>query len=391
MPAASCTSPDRKVADRGYPPIVAWAEKLPSGRYRGLYRDAASRRRSAGTFTHKVKAERAAAALELQARRDAWRDADSFLRPWGEWCARWWDSRDVEDSTRRGDSHRRRNHLEPQWSDVAIGSITRQDVKDWIAQMKRDGVSDAHRQRIVHLFSASMNSAVDAEIIPANPASRLKLVGSAPAQERYLTRDEYSAIRAQLPTVRDQLIADVLVHTGMRWGEVAGLHIARLDLNRSTVRVVETFDETANKVKAYPKGRKVRDVPLTPDLVEAFDGHTAKGTCGIEHGTGRCVGTLALTAAEGGPLRNHNWANRVWRPAVTAAGVGHVRPHDCRHTYASWLLQEGISLAEVGRLLGHVSAQTTQRYAHLAETPSAAVLAALAAPRKPHEAVAESV
>lgn len=370
---------------------MAWAEKLPSGKWCGRYRDAAGRRQSAGTFTHKAKAERAAAALEAEARKQSWRGADSFLRPWGEWCERWWESRDVEDSTRRGDAHRRKNHLEPRWKDVPIGAINRHDVKEWVADLRRAGVGPETVKRIVHLFSASMNAAVDAEIVPLNPAARLKLAGGAPAQERYLTREEYAAIREQLPTERDQLIADTLVNTGMRWGEAAGLHVPRLELPRSLVRVVETFDETANKIKAYPKGKKVRDVPLVPELVEAFGSLPKRGSCGVEHATGRCPGPLALTSQEGAPLRNTNWAGRVWHPAVLAAGVGHVRVHDLRHTYASWLLQQGIDLAEVGRLLGHVSSQTTQRYAHLADTPSAAVIAALAAPRKSHEGLPKAM
>lgn len=371
-----------------YPAHMAWAEKLPSGRWRGVYRDGAGRRRSAGTFTHKVKATNAAGALEQQARRDAWRDADSFLRPWGEWCERWWASRVVEDSTRRGDTHRKKNHLEPRWANVPIGSITRHDVREWVAALHRE-LGPESVKRVVHLFSASMNAAVDAEVIPANPAARLKLVGGAPAQERYLTRDEYAAIRAQLPTPRDQLVADVLVNTGLRWGEAAGLHLARIDTARGVVRVVETYDETEKRMKAYPKGKRVRDVPLVPELAASFgESTTGAKTCGAEHPAGHCVGPLALTTEEGAPLRNSNWAYRVWHPAVKAAGVGRCRVHDLRHTYASWLLQEGIPLAEVGRLLGHVSPQTTQRYAHLAETPSAAILAALRAPRKPHDEAA---
>lgn len=359
---------------------MAWAERLPSGRYRGLYRDGAGKRRSAGTFTHKVRAASAAGALEQAAHRAAWRDPDSFNRPWGEWCLRWWESRDVEASTMRGDTHRRRNHLEPKWATVPIGSITRHDVREWVAAMRKKGIGPETVKRIVHLFSASMNAAVDAEVITANPAARLKLSGGSPAPERYLTREEYDAIRAQLPTVADQEIADALVHTGMRWGELAGLHRARIDTDRAVLRVVETYDETANSVKAYPKGKRIRDVPLTPELVAVFAEIAAAGDCGVPHATGRCPGALAFTTIEGAPLRNSNWAYRVWTPAVRASGVGHVRVHDLRHSYASWLLQQGITLAEVGRLLGHVSPLTTSRYAHLAATPSAAVLAALHVP-----------
>ncbi len=43
---------------------MPWAEKLPSGKYRALYRDARGKRRSAGTYTHKAEAVRKAGAAE---------------------------------------------------------------------------------------------------------------------------------------------------------------------------------------------------------------------------------------------------------------------------------------------------------------------------------------
>lgn len=365
---------------------MAWAEKLPSGKYRGLYRDANGKRRSAGTFAHKPKAVRAAAAKEEQARKAMMRDPEAFKRGWGEWVEEWWPTRSVAPSTLRNDAARRRNYLEPRWGSVPIGSITRQDIKAWAAQLRRDGLGPESVKRCVHLLSASLVAAMDAEIIDANPAARIKLPKGALAPERYLTRDEYDAIRAQLPTTGDQFIADLLVNTGLRWGELAGLHRARVDLERGNIRVVETFDESEGAMAPHPKGKRIRDVPLIPELVEWLEACSwSRPGCGVEHATGRCPGPLLVTTEEGAALRNSNWAYRVWTPAVEASGVGHARIHDLRHTYASWLLQRGIPLAEVGDLLGHISAQTTQRYAHLAGTRHESVRSALAAPRKPHE------
>ena len=366
---------------------MPWAEKLPSGKYRGVYRDAQGKRRSAGTYTHKANAVREAGAKESYARKQQWRDPAAFKRPWGEWANEWWPTRLVEDTTQRADLIRKHKHLDPRWGNTPLGAITRQDVRAWASEMLRGETSAATVQRIVHLFSASLNAAVDAEVLDSNPAARLKLPKSALAAERFLTRPEFSVIRGFLPTTHDQLIADVLVNTGMRWSELAGLHWSRVDLVRGVVTVVETYDDVLGKMKPYPKGKRARVVPLPQFIVKDL-GEIERGskTCGVEHMGGRCSSGLVFTSPEGRPLRNSNWSP-MWRTAVDLSHVGHVRIHDLRHTYASWLAQEGIPLTEIGRMLGHVSTQTTQKYAHLAAPPNKAVLAALkgpGAPRKPH-------
>lgn len=381
---------------------MAWAEKLPSGRYRGLYRDANGKKRSVGeTFTHKARAERAAAALEGKSRRSLYGDPDAARRTWGEWADEWWPTRHVAGSTARVDEGRRRVHLDPRWGDVPIGSIRRHDIKEWAAAMVRRGVGASTAQRAVHLLSASLAGAVDAEIIEANPAARIMLPKGAQATERFLTKEEFAAVVDELPTTNDQLIAYVLAYLGLRWGEMAGLHANRLDLDRGVLRVVETWDEKNGTITAYPKGKKVRDVPVPGWLVEllaALPEPKRGARCGLVHVDGNgnpikngCRSSLVLTTFSGTVLRNSNWAD-VWRAAVERADVGHCRPHDLRHTYASWLIQNGVPLAEVGRLMGHVSTATTAKYAHLADTPTDAVMAALgtpsavlAAPDLPHE------
>jgi len=68
----------------------------------------------------------------------------------------------------------------------------------------------------------------------------------------------------------------------------------------------------------------------------------------------------------GGPVTDTHFRNRVWYPAVAAAGIRRFAPRIMRHTAASWLVQDAVPLYDVQALLGHESFATTQRYAHLA-------------------------
>jgi len=60
---------------------------------------------------------------------------------------------------------------------------------------------------------------------------------------------------------------------------------------------------------------------------------------------------------------------RDWFVMRATVGLEDVRLHDLRHSYASLLVSEGLSLEIIGKLLGHSKIQTTQRYAHLADAP----------------------
>jgi site-specific recombinase XerD len=58
-----------------------------------------------------------------------------------------------------------------------------------------------------------------------------------------------------------------------------------------------------------------------------------------------------------------------WAAICKDAQIEGVRIHDLRHTFASHLVSSGVSLPTIGKLLGHTQAQTTARYAHLADNP----------------------
>lgn len=349
-------------------------ETLPSGKYRAIYRIPGGKKRYVkGTFVHKKAAQNAAAAAEEKAMSLGWRDPTAASRSWGDWCDEWWDGRPVEPGTLKRDESPRNKHLMPRWGSVPLIDITRHDVKAWSSSMLKSGLAPASVKRHVALFSSSLAAAVDAEVITVNPAFRISVPMGEIDEDRFLTRPEAALLRAQFaPPVRftpDDALVALLFGTGLRWGEAVGLRIKRVDLPRRKIRVAGVWDAKLHKTKAYPKGRRIRSVPIPEWLVPHLEPLLGRGP------------EEFVFLSNGLPYRYSNFYHRRWLPAVERSKIGHTVIHDARHTYASWLLQDGVSLAEVGRLLGHVSWTTTQRYAHLAQESPAEVVASLNAER----------
>ncbi|SJM54294.1 Integrase [Agrococcus casei LMG 22410] len=161
----------------------------------------------------------------------------------------------------------------------------------------------------------------------------------------------------------------MLLGTGLRWGELAGAHIEHYDPKTATYRVTKVHDDHSRELRDYPKGKKRRTVPIPPWVQKELTKVIGKRRSG-----------LIFTTTTGTALDNGNFVKRTLTPALLHTGIEDVTPHTFRHTYASWLIQEGVSLAEVGKLLGHVSPQTTARYTHLLQEASQQVIDALADP-----------
>ncbi|MDF2691702.1 MAG: hypothetical protein K0S65_85, partial [Labilithrix sp.] len=250
------------------------------------------------------------------------------------------------------------------WEDVPLADITKFEIKAWAAELRGDkedggfGLAESSAVRAVRVLSSSLSGAVDAEILAVNPAFRLKLPQGETDVMRFFTRKEVRGFLDQLEDPLDRAIVSLLVGTGIRYGEMDGLYTRRIDQKKQMLRVAEVSDAYSGEIKAYPKSRRIRDVPVPDWVMEEIEPFMHRE---------RLLGHVNPS----------NWKRDCWYPLNTGGRV-----HDLRHTYASWLLQDGVPLAEVGRLLGHVSSETTQRYAHLAEVPKKAVLKSMRDPRK---------
>jgi integrase len=97
------------------------------------------------------------------------------------------------------------------------------------------------------------------------------------------------------------------------------------------------------------KQRREHRVPLSPAALEVIKRQTQRGP-------------LVFTRKDGRPVAR---VEKTWRKALRDACVPYHRLYDCRHSVASMLASNGVSLQVIGAVLGHSVITTTQRYAHL--------------------------
>lgn len=298
---------------------------------------------------------------------------------WGAWFELWFESHQMAYSTEQSYRSTADCHLMPKWREVKLCDITHLEIARWVKELqkpKKKGVPPKSVWTVraaLMLLKTSLNAAVFAKRLTLSPAAHTPYPDLPTAMERYLTPDEVEGIAFHLDGL-NSLILWTLVQTGMRPSELGGLHWRRLDLERGTIQIVEKFDQKAGVIDPLPKDNEQRSVPLPEDLVmmlRRYRDHAAperRETCGVPHSAGRCIGDLVFRGPRSAPFRSNEWGKGPWKRAMQASGFeGHARPYDLRHTYASWLLQQDVHLAELARMMGHSDWEVTRKYAHLSE------------------------
>ncbi len=351
--------------------------KTETGRWKATYRDPAGRQR-ARTFDRKADGQAWAADREAEVRRGQHADPRLSRQRLRDYAAGWWDNRVVEATTAASDRGRLDNHVLPAWGDTPLERVTTAGVQAWTKRLTRAGMG-AWTVRSCHaLLSSILEAAVVDGLLPRNRARGVRLPAKPLHREVYLTRAEVDAVAAAMdrrPGAADfdRAVLATLVLTGLRWGELAGLEVGPdgLDMLRRRVHVTRTVVEVNGRfaVKAYPKGRRRRTVPLPEELLYVLAEHLRR-----HPPAGGELGLLVFRPAalgyrygRGPALSRHSWPRVAFHPALAAAGLAGrgVTVHDLRHTYASWLAQGGVSGSKIAALIGD-TLTTAERYTHLA-------------------------
>ena len=236
-------------------------------------------------------------------------------------------------------------HILPALGATAISAVGPSDIAA-LHHALRDTPGTANRA--VRVVSAMFRLAEAWELVAPgrNPCRSVRHYKQRPC-ERFLAPDEYRRLGRALReaqadgSVSPAVVAAIrlLVFTGCRHSEILSLRW-------------DDVDRTSGELRLRDAKTDPRMVPLSAPVAAVLDG-IARGPGSPWVIVGQRTGTRLSS------LRPY------WHRIRTRAGLGDVRLHDCRHSFASRVLALGESVPAIAKLLGHRKVSTTARYAHL--------------------------
>ena len=301
-------------------------------RFVACYRDPEGRQRSAGTYSSRRAAERAANREEAKVSEGAWHDHSRGQVTFAEYVETvWLPSKQVETSTLAAYRSYLDKHFIPVFGRRPMGKILPSEVQRWVTTATENGLSAASVGKYHTMLSSVFERALVDRVVTFNPCAHTELPKRVKKKARTLTPDEYDAILAALPA-QHRLMVETAINTGLRWGELIALKPRHLDLTTGRLTVEETIVEVSIKnsptgqrmlTKPYPKDNEPRTMGLPPELVTQLAAHIADTagsrpvTCCSRPATAPpSPGTPSAPASGDPPSPRRGWTSRPGpRPA----------------------------------------------------------------------------
>jgi integrase len=230
---------------------------------------------------------------------------------------------------------------------MKVAVVTHADIDTFHHKLTTRAPTHANRTLAVlsKMFSLAMRWGWSAD----NPCRGIER-NQEQKRHRYLSGSELARLSAALVELPDMDAANavrLLLLTGARRGELLAARWTDIDLEAGVWA----------KPAATTKTKALHRIPMSEAACRLLAEMRVQAGVKAEW----------VFPAQGGGHRAH--INAAWDALRKASDIPDVRLHDLRHTYASVLASSGLSLPIIGALLGHTTANTTLRYAHLLDDP----------------------
>lgn len=296
---------------------------------------------------------------------------------------------------------------------LPVDHVGKPHVARIVNDMEAAGYSPKTIKNVINMLSSVFALAVEDGHAPTNPCRGVRLPklraqvdDDEDAEAQFLTPEEFVLLLGEIPQ-RWQPLVVFLVGTGLRWSEATAVQPRHVDVAAGTVRVRQAWKKRPPDKAAGVPGGWFLGPPKSPRSRRTVNAATQALAVARPLLSST---SFVFTTRGGGPVTHSNFFNRVWKPATIRATIcadhlaegcrcGTPKPRTCpvhterdargfqilpepcgcagrlpfrpkihalRHTHASWLIAEGMTLEQVQDQLGHESILTTRGvYGHL--------------------------
>lgn len=223
-----------------------------------------------------------------------------------------------------------------------LTGITTDHLEGFKQELKGDSYTLKSISRKLNSVKSFFKYLVGEGIVTASPASSVSHPKYEVAPPRVLSPLEYRALRdAAKDDARMYAIIEILLQTGLRIGELAGIQLQDITLEKSSL-----------KIRAY-ESHDARKVPLNKTAKDAIEMYVKNRP--------KTKNTTLFVTKTGNPflIRNIRTAvNRYFR----IAGIENAKVNDLRHTFIVEQLKAGVPIVELSHMVGHKRLSTTEKY-----------------------------
>ena len=216
-----------------------------------------------------------------------------------------------------------------------LSDITPDSIEKYKAK-RREEVSLATVNRELACLKTLFTKAVEWDKTDSNPVKKVKLYKENNIKERILTlEEEKKLLDAAAPHLKD--ILTIALNTGMRRNEILGIKWKNINFAKGYIHIE---DSKSGKSRKVPMNYTVFNMLKEMDKSREF---------------------IFFNRKTKSPIKN---VKTAFRTACDDSEITNLRFHDLRHTAATRMIESGVDLVTVSKILGHSSIQMTMRYAH---------------------------
>jgi site-specific recombinase XerD len=230
--------------------------------------------------------------------------------------------------------------------------ITRIDIVEFmnrLAGLRRTGTTRARKLASIRHFLKFLK---ENNVIAGNPAETVTRARKEEKDPTVLFKNEYKALLFEAQgNSRDYAILMTFLKSGIRESELAALNLEDVDFLHNELTVREG------------KGKKERKIPLMPELKRALGRYITD-----RDQQANIIDEKTLFLARNGTSLNPSSIRKLVKKYYAKAGVRKSGVHTLRHTFSAHNVNNGMSIADLQKVLGHKKKETTLKYIHAVNT-----------------------